>query len=294
MDENVSITKKQHYVPKAYLSFFATKERTALKTYAFFRTNKVKRYVDIDDICCEKLLYEQKIDDPIGREVVLFEPNTIENLFVDIEGHYHTICEKIIQMSNDDEFCLTNDERKWLEIFISSLTLRCAESVKLANELSEFIYSKSQKEILEIKRKIDENIPDNVMKAYFKQIALDNYINPKTSIYVRTHKKMLEDSQVVLLKTEGLKFITSNHPNKMFHKDKTGMEFDFEGIAISPELMLAFVDDAISLPNIIVLNDEIVSRINCVHIKSSAKCLIAKNIKDIDMDFYEPTLEIGV
>lgn len=46
------ITKRQHYVPKAYLKNFAVEEQRTLQVYVVFSDDKEAKKVSIDNICC--------------------------------------------------------------------------------------------------------------------------------------------------------------------------------------------------------------------------------------------------
>ena len=113
-DRKITVTKRQHYVPKAYLNFFANKESSSPKVYAYFCKDDVIKYVSIDSICCRNYLYEQKIEYPGEKKITLFAPNEIEKDFIDIEGYYVSICsslieniaaEKAIEVSNHEKEC---------------------------------------------------------------------------------------------------------------------------------------------------------------------------------------------
>ena len=53
--------RKQHYLPKAYLRFFATQGKKSSMIYAYFLATHECKYVSIDDICYQNYLYEHKI-----------------------------------------------------------------------------------------------------------------------------------------------------------------------------------------------------------------------------------------
>ena len=53
------ITRKQHYVPKAYLKNFSVSNQKSEQVYVVFANDENAKMVSIDNICCRSYLYDQ-------------------------------------------------------------------------------------------------------------------------------------------------------------------------------------------------------------------------------------------
>ena len=105
------ITRKQHYVPKAYLKNFSVSNRKSEQVYVVFANDENAKMVSIDNICCRSYLYDQIAIDPDSKTHVFAAPNEIENSFIELEGEYATIISKIKNALRDsDEFELARVE----------------------------------------------------------------------------------------------------------------------------------------------------------------------------------------
>lgn len=119
------ITRKQHYVPKAYLKNFSVSNRKSEQVYVVFANDENAKMVSIDNICCRSYLYDQIAIDPDSKTHVFAAPNEIENSFIELEGEYATIISKIKNALRDsDEFELARVEIDKLRQFMSSLLFR--------------------------------------------------------------------------------------------------------------------------------------------------------------------------
>ena len=99
------ITRKQHYVPKAYLKNFSVSNQKSEQVYVVFANDENAKMVSIDNICCRSFLYDQIAIDPDSKTHVFAAPNEIENSFIELEGEYATIISKIKNALRDsDEF----------------------------------------------------------------------------------------------------------------------------------------------------------------------------------------------
>ena len=89
------ITRKQHYVPKAYLKNFSVSNQKSEQVYVVFTNDENAKMVSIDNICCRSYLYDQIAIVPPTGDKIFAAPNEIEDSFIDIEGEYATIIGKI-------------------------------------------------------------------------------------------------------------------------------------------------------------------------------------------------------
>lgn len=132
------ITRKQHYVPKAYLKNFSVSNRKSEQVYVVFANDENAKMVSIDNICCRSYLYDQIAIDPDSKTHVFAAPNEIENSFIELEGEYATIISKIKNALRDsDEFELARVEIDKLRQFMSSLLFRNPVFVHLSNYIIE-------------------------------------------------------------------------------------------------------------------------------------------------------------
>lgn len=65
------ITRKQHYVPKAYLKNFSVSDQKSEQVYVVFTNDENAKMVSIDNICCRSYLYDQIAIDPDSKTHVL-------------------------------------------------------------------------------------------------------------------------------------------------------------------------------------------------------------------------------
>lgn len=65
------ITRKQHYVPKAYLKNFSVSNQKSEQVYVVFANDENAKMVSIDNICCRSYLYDQIAIDPDSKTHVL-------------------------------------------------------------------------------------------------------------------------------------------------------------------------------------------------------------------------------
>lgn len=65
------ITRKQHYVPKAYLKNFSVSNQKSEQVYVVFANDENAKMVSIDNICCRSYLYDQIAIDPDSKTHIL-------------------------------------------------------------------------------------------------------------------------------------------------------------------------------------------------------------------------------
>lgn len=275
-----NITKKQHYVPKAYLRFFANMENKTYKTFVYFCKNMTNKYISIDNICCEKFLYEQIISYPHEKGIVLYDANSIEKTFVDLEGSYHTICENIMKTACENIIEILKEERYVLELFVSTLIFRGPKFVEVTKNISSDLYVRTKERLLSSMQEIYEGIQICELKAALEHEILNECVNSKVSVWVKAMQKTFEESQLVLLKSEGAHFITSDMPVINLYGEENGEKFDLVGLPITPNLFLAFIDIGTTLPNVINVDNKTVMTFNEAQLRKGTTCLIAKDQAD--------------
>ena len=258
MASEQNVTKKQHYLPKAYLQFFAHQERNKKKIYAYFTSEKTVRYVPIDDICQKAYLYEQAIVFPEDPDTYMYAPNEIENSFIEAEGKYASLVKRLIdETNNGNVVTLNNEARRDLAQFMSSILYRSPVMVHIMNCFLRDEYSKHPNMFNDIKSQ-DPDIPESFFIAAYAHELMSRLLN----LFTRATCGITEQDQLVLFKTVSSVFVTSDHPVKNIYGENNGEEYNLIGMPITPHLFLAFVSVDTVLPPIITLDDEQVTRIN--------------------------------
>ena len=167
MADELKVTKKQHYLPKAYLQFFAQQERKKKKIYAYFISEKTVRYIPIDDICQKQYLYEQWFTFPGDSNIYMYAPNEIENSFIEEEGQYAAITKRIIdETCSSDIVILTAEERRKLAQFMSRIVHRSPEMIHIMNFFAQDEYSKHPSIFAKVKSQ-NPNIPESFFTAAY-------------------------------------------------------------------------------------------------------------------------------
>lgn len=260
-------TKRQHYLPKAYLSFFATKGHKAKRTYVYFKGDKVIKSVSIDDICAVNDLYEQKYTDSNG-DLIYVDRNSIENSFIEIEGKYSAVINKLdCAQLKTNEGLISEEDRNIISMFMALTIFRSPVFVNVSNQLVE-----KHQECL--KGCNETNI--EFYKFAFLEFVLSMDEKAK---YIPAMKSAIMDDYAFVLKASGCKFITSNRPIINLTGEYKGEGFDMVGLPISPNYFFAFVDSAKELNNrVISIDDEFVDFLNSYQVNSNtASILISKD-----------------
>ena len=256
------ITRKQHYVPKAYLKNFSVSNQKSEQVYVVFANDENAKMVSIDNICCRSYLYDQIAIDPDSKTHVFAAPNEIENSFIELEGEYATIISKIKNALRDsDEFELARVEIDKLRQFMSSLLFRNPVFVHLSNYIIDTQYKNDPQHIKHVKD-IFPDVPQNVYLSMLVNEFLKMNIAPDVGLFPRALAETMKESQLCIFKAKGSVFVTSDMPVVNIYGEKDGIEYDLLGMPITPELFLAFVDTVQRVPRIIIIDDNSVKRMN--------------------------------
>ena len=257
------ITRKQHYVPKAYLKNFSVSNQKSEQVYVVFANDENAKMVSIDNICCRSYLYDQIAIDPDSKTHVFAAPNEIENSFIELEGEYATIISKIKNALRDsDEFELARVEIDKLRQFMSSLLFR----------------NKNDPQHIKHVKDIFPDVPQNVYLSMLANEFLKMNIAPDVGLFPRALAETMKESQLCIFKAKGSVFVTSDMPVVNIYGEKDGIEYDLLGMPITPELFLAFVDTVQRVPRIIIIDDNSVKRMNSKQIN---KDLLISNRIDL-------------
>ena len=125
-----TLAKKQHYVPRVYLSGFSNDSKTM---YAF-RLDKedVNRVVSIKSVCTQDYLYEI-----INQDGDFIAPNHVEKVLGDYERMFSYFLRKLNKkVSNDENYLtrcfLSTEEKAFWFVYISLQILRTPKIIHVA------------------------------------------------------------------------------------------------------------------------------------------------------------------
>lgn len=262
-------TKRQHYVPKAYLNFFAEDGKSSKMLYVLHFNDKQLKYLSVDDVCVRKDLYEQKTNNPHTDETIYLDRNSIENSFIGIEGDYSETIKRIKNNCDQKkELIISEKDRDVLSLFMALNIFRHPIFVELAKKYG---CSQIDKESIQM-----QNISSFAFLKFF--LSMDSQ-----AIYIPAMKDAIKDKQAFVLKSKHKKFITSDSPIVNLYGDFNQVDFDMIGFPITPELFFAFSDTPENLNNrIIAIDDKFVDYLNNKQISShSANMIISKEINNI-------------
>ena len=278
-DTQKSIPKKQHYLPKAYLRFFAHQERKTQKIYTYYCKEKIVRYVSIDDICHRPFLYEQKYQSLTESTEYILAPNKIENGFIDVEGEYVTLVNTLIQGVRENNIIILNDnEIGKIANFMSSFSFRHPIIIHVINSVSKINFRENFSDLEEL-QKLFPDVHESFFEAVFAQDSLSLYLK----VFTYALAKIIENSQLVVLKSFSSSFITSDIPVVNIYGVSDNVEYDLFGFPISSDLFLAFVDTDIKLQTVITVNNEIVNKINSYQFGKRTRYIFSQNKNIIDI-----------
>lgn len=269
------ITKRQHYVPKAYLKNFAVKDQKAPQVYAIFPKNKDAKLVSIEDICCRAYLYDQIAIDPDSGARIFAEANKLEDSFIEHEGNYATIISKLKNnLCNTNECKLSPEDIEQLKQFMALLVFRNPVFVHMMNCMIDRLYTNDPKSMDRIKKQFPDT-PSNILMALLANKFLKMQISPDTGMLPRAMLKTMDAAQVCIFKTQGSFFITSDMPVVNIYGEKNGMAYDLLGMPITPSLFLAFVDTKLRIPQVVQIDECSTKRINGKQIRKNEGVLIS-------------------
>lgn len=270
------VTKRQHYVPKAYLKEFSFDERNVQHVYAVFSNGKGAVSVSIDKICCQSYLYEQIAVDPHSGALIFAAPNELERFFSAIEGRYAAIVSKLkSDLREKNDFELEADEISAMKGFISLLLWRNPIFVHISNAIVNRLYAQNAACIAYLQKEFTD-VPPNVVISYLAH----DFLKRQLLIFMLALFDTMENSQVCIFKAVSSSFITSAMPVKNIYGEKNGLEYDLMGMPITPDLFLAFVDVESIIPKVVTIDENSVKRINSRHLGGRKNILIS-NKKDI-------------
>lgn len=270
------ITRRQHYVPRAYLKNFSFDKEKTPHVYAVFPDAKESAPVSIEKICCQSYLYDQIAVDPDSGAHIFVAPNEIERFLSKTESRYAEILSKLkSDLDEKNDFELTAEEVMALKGFLSLLMFRNPIFVHISNAVVDKQYAQDPEYIEHLQKEFPD-VPPNVFISY---LAHDFYkMQLFASMLALTDT--MKDSQICIFRTNSSSFVTSSIPVKNIYGEKNGIKYDLLGMPITSNLFLAFIDVDTFLPKVVTIDEYSVKRINSRQL-GGAKNILISNRKDI-------------
>ena len=252
------ITKRQHYVPKAYLKYFSVDEEKTPHVYAVFPNGKEPQKVSIEKICCSSYLYDQIAIDPDTGARIFAAPNELENMFNPVESKYAVIVSKLkADLREKNDFELTAEEIEVLKGFLSLQLWRNPIFVHTSNCIIDRLFAKDTGYIDYIQNEFPDE-KSNLMIAHLANESLKRFLLLSTIAMADT----MDESHFCIFRTQDSLFVTSDMPVVNIYGEEQGIQYDLVGMPITPELFMAFIDAECDIPKVLSIDNRSVRRIN--------------------------------
>ena len=252
------ITKRQHYVPKAYLKYFSVDEQKTPHVYAVFPNGKEPQRVSIEKICCSSYLYDQIAIDPDTGVQIFAAPNEIENMFNPVESKYAVIVSKLkADLREKNDYELTAEEIGVLKGFLSLQLWRNPIFVHISNCIVDRLFAQDPGYIDYIQNEFPDE-QSNMMIAHLANESLKRFLLLSTIAMADT----MDESHFCIFRTQDSLFVTSDMPVVNIYGEEQGIQYDLVGMPITPELFVAFIDVDCDMPKVLSIDSCSVRRIN--------------------------------
>ncbi len=285
------IKRKQHYLPKAYLRFFATPKNKTAMIYAYFLATHECKYVSIDDICFRNYLYEQKVNYPNSATLEFINPNELEDSFVENEGNYALLVKRLVNEINiTNTYSISEKDLDILTLSLSLFQFRSPEFVNMTNYISEKILIE-QTDIVQLLLSEFPDIEESVIRAYISHQFLLGMINPQNGILVNSLKDVIQKDQLCILRSNTISYITSDSPIINIWGCRDNVDYDILGMPITPNLFLAFIDSEKELAPIIDVDESDVKKLNDIQINREAPSVFLSCDNNLSDENCKQTIE---
>lgn len=266
-NKNNNIKRRQHYIPQAYLRFFATKGKKEHLIWVYDCSNDSIKRVSINNICVINDLYECKYFSDECNDWIFEDINSIENHFVYYEGTYTEKVEFIIdscKTENNTKLNLNIKDKEFFAVFVAQILLRNQLFVTIIRDLA-----LTPTMISEMTEELSIKYPD-IEKGFFQNMFRSKmmkdffYTDGKYS-FIKAYSNVYLKDKICFLYSKNKKFITSDAPVVNVFGCKNDIEYDLVGMPISPELFLAFIDSSLQEDyeySVIEIDDSIVELLN--------------------------------
>lgn len=235
-------TKKQHYIPKFYLRQFAEGEHI----YVYDKVIRKLYRRKIDEVCCEKHLYETKWSSSKHPDKKFLNYNKIEKDLSRRESEYSKLIKKINKIclsgENDNALICRKSEKEQLRSFVANITCRHPRYIKAVDEdvvNSNLSDDEEMQPYVEIINTFDLGDPKAFLRMGAKIGVLSEDMEESPSNEV---KKQLESMEFCFCVTDNKEFIISDYPLFVAHKDEESDELDSLFIPLHPKVGILFFD----------------------------------------------------
>jgi len=264
------IKKKQHYLPKAYLRFFATPKNKTAMIYAYFLATHECKYVSIDDICFRNYLYEQKVNYPNSTTLEFISPNELEDSFIENEGNYASLVKRLVNEINcTDTYSIAENDLDILTLSLSLFQFRNPLFVNMTNYISEKVLIE-QTDIAQSFKSEFPDIEESIIRAYISHEFLLRMIDPQNGILVSSLRNVIQKDQLCILRSNTTSYITSDSPIINIWGCRDNVDYDILGMPITPNLFIAFIDSEKELSPVIDVDESDVKKLNEIQINRKA------------------------
>lgn len=274
MNENIKqsrkqFTKKQHYIPQMILKRFMNTQVPICKPiiYQYDKEKDIERQrTNVDDICCEKKLYEIRGENgDISEE----ERNLIENSFSKLESKWNAIINKIEKKQD-----ISKEERDMLALLLVLQLIRTPEVIKITKEW-----------LNNACIKINKTLTQNEIDRYSKLASFVwGVIDPKTNwILYELLEKFLTGKELVVFHTNGDFVINGNRPVFLLIELNSKEKQDCQLIMpISKKYCISLTDKKTSL--YVEINDAETDCINSAFFNNDGRFICASNSIETRLD----------
>lgn len=207
------ITKNQHFVPCFYLKAFTDKNGNLC---VYDRRQDKFFSCKIENICCEKFLYEtpwENANSQLGKYILT---NSIEKQFAECEGAYSSLIKKIIKTCqspfNENALICNKQEKIMLADFVANMLVRNPYILNQENldlVVSETMECSEIQEMDWILKKMGWNGIGSLIKKAYKNTLLVNKSEEST---IGVIIKELCSLNFTFLISDTQNFVTSNFP----------------------------------------------------------------------------------
>lgn len=245
---------RQHYVPQAYLKFFAQKREKIWETDVADKKGQKLYRANIRDIAFEKNFYTIE---RLGPQKYTWEKYYAEQVEPLISNTFTELIEKCTNIfAKDKELVINSRIKLALSVIIITQLLRTPKARSQQYEISSDIFPKVMGNVI---KELRPHIRAD-QKDYLYNLKLDDIFKETQMQIITDPKRVLKFAQILCDrywivyrndKFNGFPFVTSDHPVVEYNMLSTSTLLQKNGIGnpqtiihypINPQLMLAIYD----------------------------------------------------
>lgn len=235
-------TKKQHYIPQFHLKQFADDGYV----FVYNKLDKNRYKTSVENVCCERYLYETEWNSPTHPDEKFLFYNKIEKDLSRRESEYSKVINKINKIclsgENDNALICGKNEKEQIRSFVANIICRHPKYIKSVDEdiiNSDFSEDEEIKPYVEIINTFDMGNPKDFLRMGAKIGVLSEDLKESPSYEV---KKQLERMEFCFCVSDNSEFIITDYPLFVTHKDEERDELDSLFMPMHPKVGLLFFD----------------------------------------------------